>query len=51
MTAWVALLRAVNVGGTGKVAMADLKALCEGLGLDQVRTYIASGNEVVASKL
>lgn len=51
MTAWVALLRAVNVGGTGKVAMADLKALCEGLGLEQVRTYIASGNVVFASKL
>ena len=25
----VALLRAVNVGGTGKVAMSDLRAMCE----------------------
>ncbi len=51
MSAWVALLRAVNVGGTGKLPMAELKALCEGLGLAQVRTYIASGNVVFASEL
>ena len=29
MTAFVALLRAVNVGGTGKLPMSELKALCE----------------------
>jgi uncharacterized protein (DUF1697 family) len=46
MTAFVALLRAVNVGGTGKLAMRDLKAMCEGLGFGKVRTYIASGNVV-----
>src|SRR6187402_1632389 len=49
MTAYVALLRAVNVGGTGKLAMADLKAMCEAAGLGQVRTYIASGNVVFTS--
>jgi uncharacterized protein (DUF1697 family) len=49
MTAYVALLRAVNVGGTGKLAMADLKAMCEAAGLAQVRTYIASGNVVFTS--
>ena len=49
MTGWAALLRAVNVGGTGKLPMAELKALCEELGLAQVRTYIASGNVVFAS--
>ncbi len=49
MTSWAALLRAVNVGGTGKLPMAELKALCEELGLAQVRTYIASGNVVFAS--
>lgn len=43
---WVALLRAVNVGGTGKLAMADLKAMCHELGFGDVRTYIASGNVV-----
>lgn len=32
MPVHVALLRAVNVGGTGSLPMADLKAICEGLG-------------------
>ncbi len=49
MTAYVALLRAANVGGTGKLPMTELKALCEAAGLDQVRTYIASGNVVFSS--
>jgi uncharacterized protein (DUF1697 family) len=51
MTAYVALLRAVNVGGTGKLPMTDLKALCEQAGFARVRTYIASGNVVFASDL
>jgi uncharacterized protein (DUF1697 family) len=41
---YVALLRAVNVGGTGKLPMARLKAIAEALGWRGVRTYIASGN-------
>lgn len=45
MTTFVALLRAVNVGGT-KVPMADLRRLLEGLGLHNVRTYLQSGNAV-----
>lgn len=49
MTTFVALLRAVNVGGTGKLAMADLKAICEAAGCRSVRTYIASGNVVFDS--
>ena len=49
MTSFVALLRAVNVGGTGKLAMRDLEALCRGMGLTDVRTYIASGNVVFSS--
>ncbi|HLZ85482.1 MAG TPA: DUF1697 domain-containing protein [Caulobacteraceae bacterium] len=49
MTAFIALLRAVNVGGTGKLPMSDLKALCEAAGFAKVRTYIASGNVVFAS--
>ena len=49
MSAWAALLRAVNVGGNNKLPMAELKALCEGLGLERVQTYIASGNVVFAS--
>ena len=49
MTGFIALLRAVNVGGTGKLAMSDLKALCESLGFSDVQTYIASGNVVFTS--
>src|ERR1700676_4145841 len=50
MTSFVALLRAVNVGGTGKLPMADLKDICEELGFGAVRTYIASGNVVFTSR-
>jgi uncharacterized protein (DUF1697 family) len=50
MKTYVALLRAVNVGGTGKLPMAELKAMCEAAGFTQVRTYIASGNVVFAAK-
>jgi uncharacterized protein (DUF1697 family) len=46
VTAFVALLRAVNVGGTGKLPMTELKAFCEAEGFTKVKTYIASGNVV-----
>ncbi|MGC1305256.1 MAG: DUF1697 domain-containing protein [Caulobacteraceae bacterium] len=49
MTAFIALLRAVNVGGTGKLPMAELKTMCDAAGLRGVRTYIASGNVVFES--
>jgi uncharacterized protein (DUF1697 family) len=49
MTAFIALLRAVNVGGTGKLPMTELKAMCEAAGFAKVRTYIASGNVVFGS--
>ena len=51
MTTYIALLRAVNVGGTGKLPMADLKAMCQDLGFTSVQTYIASGNVVFQSAL
>jgi uncharacterized protein (DUF1697 family) len=50
MTAYVALLRAVNVLGTGKLPMTELKSMCEAAGFQSVRTYIASGNVVFQSK-
>jgi uncharacterized protein (DUF1697 family) len=50
MTRYVALLRAVNVGGTGKLPMSVLKAICEKAGFGKVRTYIASGNVVFESR-
>ncbi|MCQ9155649.1 DUF1697 domain-containing protein [Acidomonas methanolica] len=49
MTGYVALLRAVNVGGTGKLPMSVLTGLCEAAGFARVRTYIASGNVVFQS--
>ncbi len=51
MPTHIALLRAVNVGGTGKLPMAKLRERCTALGLANVRTYIASGNVVCESKL
>jgi uncharacterized protein (DUF1697 family) len=50
MSSFVALLRAVNVGGTGKLPMSELKAMCEELGFVAVRTFIASGNVVFTSR-
>src|SRR3954452_12334480 len=46
---YVALLRAVNVGDTGKLAMSTLKAMCAEAGFSQVETYIASGNVVFSA--
>lgn len=46
MNVYVALLRAINVGGTGKLPMAELKSLCEGLGFADVLTFIQSGNVI-----
>ena len=47
---YVALLRAVNVGGTGALPMAGLRALCIEVGFERVETYIASGNVVFESE-
>lgn len=43
---WIALLRAVNVGGTGKLPMAELRELCSDVGFEAPKTYIQSGNVV-----
>lgn len=51
MSTYVALLRAVNVGGTGKLPMAALVKMCAALGFEDARTYIASGNAVFRSRL
>jgi uncharacterized protein (DUF1697 family) len=47
---YVALLRAVNVGGNSLVRMPDLQTLFEALGLTDVATYIQSGNVVFSAK-
>jgi uncharacterized protein (DUF1697 family) len=46
MTTYVVLLRAVNLGGYGKLPMADFRKLLEDLGYENVETYIQSGNAV-----
>ena len=51
MGIFVALLRGINVGGSGLLPMKDLCALCSGLGFQAVRTYIQSGNVIFESKL
>ena len=51
MTAFIALLRAINVGGTGKLQMRELKAMCEAAGHGRAQTYIASGKCGVSERL
>lgn len=51
MIAYVALLRAVNVSGTGKLPMQELQRMGERCGFGAVRTFIASGNLLFTSAL
>lgn len=46
MRRYVALFRAVNVGGHGKVAMSDLREMGASLGFDAPRTVLQTGNLV-----
>jgi uncharacterized protein (DUF1697 family) len=48
--AWVALLRAVNLGARNKVPMGELRALLAAAGFGDVRTYIASGNVLLTAE-
>lgn len=50
VTTHIALLRAVNVGGRGKIAMADLRAMLADLGFERPQSLLQSGNLVFASK-
>ena len=49
MTIYIALLRGINVGGHNIIKMADLKQLMGTMGLNNVQTYIQSGNIVFES--
>ncbi|SFS80601.1 DUF1697 domain-containing protein [Saccharopolyspora flava] len=49
MNTYVALLRAVNLGGRGRLPMARLRDILTGLGAGEVRTYLQSGNAVFTS--
>ena len=46
METYISLLRGINVSGQNKILMADLKALYQDLGFQNVTTYIQSGNVV-----
>lgn len=50
MARYVVLLRGINVGGQGKLPMAQLRALCADAGGGHVATYIQSGNAVLTSE-
>lgn len=51
MKTYIALLRGINVGGSGKLAMEELRTICMEVGFENVRTYIQSGNVVFQSEL
>ena len=51
MPVFVGLLRAINVGGAGKLPMEELRAACGEAGLERVSTYVASGNLVFETGL
>jgi len=46
---FVALLRGINVSGQKTIPMVELRAMCKGIGCDDVQTYIQSGNVVFSS--
>ena len=51
MTTYVALLRAVNVAGKNRIAMARLREAFVRAGHDDVATHIQSGNVILRSRL
>lgn len=48
---YVAMLRGINVGGHRKVPMKDLVQVVAGVGANDIRTYIQSGNLVFSSSI
>lgn len=51
MASQIALLRAVNVGGTGTITSKDLASLCARCGFTDVKTVLQSGNAVFQTSL
>src|SRR5689334_7157589 len=50
LNVFVALLRGVNVGGNNIINMRELKERFEGIGFENVSTYINSGNVIFTTK-
>src|SRR5689334_16432117 len=51
MQTYIAFLRGINVGGNSLIKMADLKASLSKGELENVRTYIQSGNIIFDSNI
>ena len=47
---YIAFLRGINVGGNNIIKMAELKKICEKIGLKNITTYIQSGNVLFESE-
>lgn len=47
---YIALFRGINVGGKNRVKMADLKEIFNGLGCQDVVSYIQSGNLIFSKE-
>ncbi len=50
MNKYIAFLRAINVGGTSIIKMSELKKMFELFGLENVQTYIQTGNVIFESE-
>ena len=50
MKRYMALLRGINISGKNKVVMAELKKEFESLKLEDVKTYLNSGNVIFSSR-
>jgi uncharacterized protein (DUF1697 family) len=51
MTTQIVLLRGINIGPNNRIAMPSLRETLAQAGFENVRTYVASGNVLVDSKL
>src|SRR5438105_2947174 len=47
MAVWIAFLRGINVGGSGKLPMVELASILGKLRCSDVKTYIQSGNVIL----
>ncbi len=50
MSRYVAFLRGINVSGQKKVPMSELRSILSNIGLEEVKTYIQSGNVIFSSE-
>ncbi len=47
---YIALLRGINLGSHNRISMPELKTACEHIGLEEVITYVQSGNVIFTAK-